>query len=313
MYLPKSSLVSNVRESEDWELPTLPKMHSDYASLDVYASHLTFGTASKVPKVNCITVEMPAGTPVTVLSGDGTQEIAVGTIRADRPFKLDGVVVRTKVNSRLVIQVEEVLMPSAAAVLYLPSITVGRREGLSGRERKASTKLLREFGHPPFLLVVPCSCLALQGQAGMKDGTSNEGATPGADNPRPQQVRPFIVPAPSASPTLGREAQITTSSSSNVTHTQFSRDTLEAVLESSFSDHSSDTSSDAGDDQESDGENSPLLDLEELDGEGPGEDDADVALLQELGRDAPVARGAGKSTATSSITISPAFSFVPIC
>jgi len=115
-YLPKDDAV---RRCDDWEAAQLSQQLMDYAALDVVASRLVFDEASKIVPLNHVQHSSPAGTKVGLLVQEGGVVAAYGTIAEHQPPSLGNVRVNVPTKSRLVIDIHNVLIPSAAAILHL--------------------------------------------------------------------------------------------------------------------------------------------------------------------------------------------------
>lgn len=112
---------------DDWETHPLRDDLRAYAALDVYASLAVFQHAQKLTPPIRITNATPPGTQVTLFSDDGAFPVAHGTVSECQTFK--GIRVKVPSNNRLVITVDQVLMPSAAATLHrLPGTRGGRNK-----------------------------------------------------------------------------------------------------------------------------------------------------------------------------------------
>jgi hypothetical protein len=109
----------SLRKCEDWELPHLSPHHIEYAALDVYASQLIFNKASEMAPLECILPTSPSGTRVAICVQKDGEIAAYGKVAEVQPSSLGKVRVRVPSNNRLVVDVETLLIPSAAAILHL--------------------------------------------------------------------------------------------------------------------------------------------------------------------------------------------------
>ncbi|KAG6825372.1 hypothetical protein H0H92_003927, partial [Tricholoma furcatifolium] len=121
MYLPKDAAL---RKSEDWESRDLSYDLQNYAALDVYASRMVFEKVTEVTPLKMVSYDTPSGTSVALTMQEGGDAIAYGTIAAVQPGSLGGVRVKTPSKNRLVVDVNTLLNPSAAAILHhMPRLT----------------------------------------------------------------------------------------------------------------------------------------------------------------------------------------------
>jgi hypothetical protein len=149
------------RRSSDWEHHTLPSTHAAYAALDVYVLYCIYREAYKNAIVDRVNAATPGGTAVTLMSADGTQAIAIGSISLTQPRVLHHIHVKTSTNSRVVVDIDHVFIPEAGLLLYIPSKPAGKLAGLTEKQRRAATQTLGEFGSTPFQIVAPFISLIL--------------------------------------------------------------------------------------------------------------------------------------------------------
>ena len=152
MFLPKDD---SLRKSDQWEVPQIPGRLITYAISDVIASHLVFQKASEIAPLAYIQSTTPPGTHVKLLIQEGGEVSAYGTIAQTQPSSLGNVRVKVPSNSRLVIDVETVIIPSAAAILHLLPSEKGKTKAgaLTLEQLQASSSSL------PFQVVCPISLL----------------------------------------------------------------------------------------------------------------------------------------------------------
>jgi hypothetical protein len=152
MFLPKDD---SLRRSDQWEVPQLPDHLIKYAVSDVIASHLVFQKASQIAPLAYIQSTSPPGTHVKILIQEGGEAAAYGTISQTQPASLGNVRVKVPSKSRLVIDVETVIIPSAAAILHLLPSQKGRTKSgaLTLGQLQASSS------SSPFQVVCPISLL----------------------------------------------------------------------------------------------------------------------------------------------------------
>jgi hypothetical protein len=116
----------STRRSDQWEEPQLSEYLMQYAALDVIASRLVFQKASEIAPLAQVQYTSPPGTHVGILIQEGGQVAAYGTIAEIQPSSLGNVKVKTATKSRLVINVNTIIIPSAAAILHLASAQQGK-------------------------------------------------------------------------------------------------------------------------------------------------------------------------------------------
>jgi hypothetical protein len=152
MFLPKDE---SVRMNDQWEMSQIPEHLIKYAVSDVFASRLVFQKASAIAPLAQITHTSPAGTRVGLLIQEGGNIAAYGSIAETQPSSLGNIRVKVPTKSRLVINVETVLIPSAAAILHLLPSQKGKTKSgaLTFGELQASSSSL------PFQVVCPVSLL----------------------------------------------------------------------------------------------------------------------------------------------------------
>jgi hypothetical protein len=146
----------SLRKCEDWELPHLPPHLIEYAALDVHASQLIFNKASETVPLERILYTSPPGTRVAICVQEDGEIAAYGKVAEMQPSSLGKVRVRVPSKSRLVIDVETLVIPSAAAILHLQPV-------LSKSTTKAGTFTFGQIqamaGSFPFQVVAPISLL----------------------------------------------------------------------------------------------------------------------------------------------------------
>jgi hypothetical protein len=152
MFLPKDE---SICRSDQWKVFPLPEHFIKYAVSDVFASCLVFQKASEIAPLKHITHTSPSGTHVGLLIQEGGEVAAYGTIAETQPSSLGSIQVKVPTKSCLVIDVETVLIPSAAAILHLLSSEKGKTKSgaLTFGQLQASSS-----SHP-FQVVCPISLL----------------------------------------------------------------------------------------------------------------------------------------------------------
>jgi len=111
----------HVRKHDGWETKTLSSDLLNYACLDVFASRLIFEKASQVSPLTRPSFDSPSGTRIALLLQEGGDIIAYGKIADSQPASFDTVRVKTPYRNRLLLDIDEVLNPAAAAILHLSS------------------------------------------------------------------------------------------------------------------------------------------------------------------------------------------------
>ncbi|KAF9029943.1 hypothetical protein BDZ89DRAFT_1112423 [Hymenopellis radicata] len=108
----------NLRCNENWEQATLAPDLLMYAASDVFASRLLFEAMSRKTPLPQVTRDTPAGTQVAFLVQEGGEIAAISRIAADQPSSLGGVRVAVPTQTRVVVDVETIRIPSAAVFLH---------------------------------------------------------------------------------------------------------------------------------------------------------------------------------------------------
>ena len=116
MYLSKDE---NLRKSEDWETRKLRSDLLQYAALDVYASRMVFEKASEIALQASVDIDTAPGTRIILLVQDGGAPAAYGKVAVTQPTSLGRVRVKVPTNSRLVVEIDNLVIPSASATLHL--------------------------------------------------------------------------------------------------------------------------------------------------------------------------------------------------
>ncbi|KAJ7434171.1 hypothetical protein FB451DRAFT_1379978 [Mycena latifolia] len=118
VYLSKDS---SLRQCENWEdnISHRPEL-LNYAALDVYASRLIFEKISEKAPLECVQHDTAPGTRVAMLTREGGEIAAYGQISAVQTSTFAGIRVKTSNNSRVLVDIDSVLIPAAAAILHVP-------------------------------------------------------------------------------------------------------------------------------------------------------------------------------------------------
>jgi len=149
MFLSKDE---SIRRSDQWEVSQLSDSHIQYAVLDVVASRCVFQKASEIAPLEYVQHSSPPGTRVGLHIQEGGEVVAYGTIAEVQPPALGKVRVKVPTKSRLVVNVDTVLVPSAAAILHL-------QKGKTKAEALTLGQLQAASASSPFQMVSPISLL----------------------------------------------------------------------------------------------------------------------------------------------------------
>ncbi|KAJ7479110.1 hypothetical protein FB451DRAFT_1172230 [Mycena latifolia] len=147
----------SIRKSEDWEKPHLSSELINYAALDVYASRLIFEKLSETAPLDCVRHDTAPGTRIALLTREGGEIAAYGRISSLQAATFTAVRVKTSTNSRVIIDIESVLIPSAAAILHVPhssGSTTGTKAGAF-----TLSQLRAQITSPTFSIVTPVALL----------------------------------------------------------------------------------------------------------------------------------------------------------
>jgi hypothetical protein len=137
LFLPKDEVL---RKNDQWEVLPLVSNLLHYAALDVYASHAIFERATEMVPFDQVTYGT-AGTPVALLVHEGGIVAAYGKVADLQPTSLGGVRVQVPTKSQMVVDIETVLIPSAAAILHL----LPQSLSLSSQKTKAGAYTLGQL------------------------------------------------------------------------------------------------------------------------------------------------------------------------
>ncbi len=152
MYLAKDP---QYRTCEEWErLPLSPELLR-YAALDVYAGQLIFEKTISISLISRVEFDTAPGTAVVLLGHEGGTPVAYGNIANPQPSSHGSIRVKTPTQSRLLIELSEILAPGAVAILHrLPgqsssrtksgSYTLGQLKEIAG---DTCVKLVASVSH----------------------------------------------------------------------------------------------------------------------------------------------------------------------
>jgi len=117
-----------------------------------------FEKASEIAPPACVDMDTAPGTRIVLLVQDGGAPAAYGKVAVTQPTSLGHVRVKVPTNSRLVVEIDNLVIPSASATLHL---LPGKRQG----KAKAGTYTLGQLrdmsGSDVFQVVASFSHLRL--------------------------------------------------------------------------------------------------------------------------------------------------------
>lgn len=170
MYLSKDN---NLRRNDGWESRHISPEMLEYATLDVYASRIIFDAATMIAPIEYITHDTPHETRVVILVQEGGATAAYGKIAAYQPKSLGSVRVATPSKNRVVVDIDEVVCPSAAAILHLlPGTSPGKTK--SGAITYGQLQAANPSSDNTFQAVIPISLLAFDRRSRQGTGISLE-------------------------------------------------------------------------------------------------------------------------------------------
>ncbi|KAJ7825530.1 hypothetical protein B0H13DRAFT_1918616 [Mycena leptocephala] len=163
-YLPKDA---TFRKTDEWEtdLTQRPEL-LNYAALDVLASRLIFEKINKIAPLDLVQRNTPAGTRIALLVHEGGEIAAYGRIASSQPANFAGI---RNGPSRILIDIDLVLLPSAAAILHLDSSSTAK----SGALTLSQLQLISDS--PVFQILSPLGLLQFDRRAEVAHGTVNKG------------------------------------------------------------------------------------------------------------------------------------------
>ncbi|KAF8074039.1 hypothetical protein FPV67DRAFT_1650749 [Lyophyllum atratum] len=190
MYLPKDSAL---RKSEDWELKNLHPDHVRYAALDVYASRMVFAHATKLTPLESVKYDSSPGTRIALVMQEGGDIVAYGAISAVQPTSIGSVRVKTPTKSRLLVDIDDLINPSVAAILHLLPRSTSTKPGCLtlGQLQAASSSTT-------FQVVAPLSLLLFdrRDHDAQRQGTTTSASTncvPLADPSNMPVIDPILL------------------------------------------------------------------------------------------------------------------------
>jgi len=148
----------SLRMSEDWEACELRADLLQYAALDVFASWVMFEKAAELPAPEKVEESTPPGTRVLLLVQKGGIPAAYGKISDIQPNLWGGIRVKVASRNRVLIEVDSLVIPSAAAILHRVS---GRHSGKTKTGSLTLQQLQEAANSMTFRVVAPISHLQL--------------------------------------------------------------------------------------------------------------------------------------------------------
>ncbi|KAJ7861486.1 hypothetical protein B0H13DRAFT_1900460, partial [Mycena leptocephala] len=144
VYLPK---YATFRKTDEWEtdLTKRPEL-LNYAALDIFASRLIFEKLREIAPLDLVQHDTPAGTPIALLVHEGGEIAAYGRSASSQPSNFAGV---RNGPTRVLIVIDLVLLPSAAAILHLDSSSTAKSGALT------LSQLQLRSGSPVFQILSP--------------------------------------------------------------------------------------------------------------------------------------------------------------
>ncbi|KAJ6536482.1 hypothetical protein DFH09DRAFT_1091442 [Mycena vulgaris] len=155
-YLPKDAML---RKTEEWEMDLSKRPELlNYAALDVFASRLIFEKINQIAPLDLVQRSTPAGTRIAVLVHKGGEIAAYGCIASSQPATFAGV---RNSKTRLLVDIDLVVLPSAAAILHLDSSSAAHTKSDAST---LSQLQLKSDGHV-FQIVSPLALLVFDRRA----------------------------------------------------------------------------------------------------------------------------------------------------
>ncbi|KAJ6631371.1 hypothetical protein B0H10DRAFT_1938265 [Mycena sp. CBHHK59/15] len=148
VYFPKDA---TFRKTNEWEMDLTQRPELlNYAALDVFASRLIFEKINKIAPLDLVQRNTPAGTPITLLVHEGGEIAAYGRIASSQPATFAGV---RNSATRVLIDIDLILLPSAAAILHLDSSSTAKSGALT------LSQLQLKSSSPVFQILSPLALL----------------------------------------------------------------------------------------------------------------------------------------------------------
>ncbi|KAJ7189729.1 hypothetical protein GGX14DRAFT_580474 [Mycena pura] len=115
-YLPKDPAI---RRCEDWERKDLHQELKHYAALDVVASKMVFEHVTKSSPLHRVQFDTAPGTRVSLRVQEGGEVAAYGRISPVQATSFQGIRIAIPSKTRVMVDIDDVRLPSVAAVLHL--------------------------------------------------------------------------------------------------------------------------------------------------------------------------------------------------
>ena len=108
----------SLRKCEEWETHELRPDLLQYAALDVLASRVIFEKAAELVVPERVNESTPPGTRVVLLVQEGGIPAAYGKVSDIQPDSWGGIRVKVASRNRVLIEIDSLVVPSAAAILH---------------------------------------------------------------------------------------------------------------------------------------------------------------------------------------------------
>ncbi|KAF8133168.1 hypothetical protein K438DRAFT_1998221 [Mycena galopus ATCC 62051] len=192
-YLPKDAML---RKTEEWEMDLSKRPELlNYAALDVFASRLIFEKINQIAPFDLVQRSTPAGTLIAVLVHEGGEIAAYGRIASSQPATFAGV---RNSKTRLLVDIDLVVLPSAAAILHLDSSSAARTKS----DALTLSQLQLKSDGPVFQIVSPLALLVFDRHAeSMTEPAANRVHPPAAAS-RPLQPAAASMSNPLPGPSI---------------------------------------------------------------------------------------------------------------
>jgi hypothetical protein len=151
----------SLRKCEEWETRELRPDLLQYAALDVFASRIIFEKAAELAAPEKVNESTPPGTRVVLLVQEGGIPAAYGKVSDIQPDSWGGIRVKVANRNRVLIEVDSLVVPSAAAILHRLS---GRHPGKTKTGSLTLQQLQDASNSTTFRVVAPFSHLQLDVQ-----------------------------------------------------------------------------------------------------------------------------------------------------
>ncbi|KAJ7836589.1 hypothetical protein B0H14DRAFT_2589654 [Mycena olivaceomarginata] len=186
-HLPK---FPSIRRSDEWEGQILHSSFQHYAALDVFASRMVFERVTQIAPLDRVKHDTTSGTRVALLVQEGGEVAAYGKISDIKSSSFQGVRVVVPSNTRVIIEIDDLLLPSVAATLHLlpHAADSGSRRTMSGAYTLGQLKELSSDS--TFSLVSPVHLLEFDRRDPLEPSNS-------VSNQRQTRVEPDSQPIPS--------------------------------------------------------------------------------------------------------------------